>query len=229
MKVLETTSSLQVYGDSLLFSEAACLARPDTESLASEITPLIETLDALEVEKTKNRRDRVRAQARAAMADAAIDKIIRRILSDALALTEQKRDVPWFGNLFFGTLVELIRPALTRQIAIAEDLLERLGDPGVPASLRQSHEAALKSAIDNGKAADVKRKELRRQQRLLRVREAELKQKVNQVRTTVYGKLLHVAGGKAEAEKLFPPPQRIASDDEEEDDDGSETPPPGAD
>ncbi|MBI4817995.1 MAG: hypothetical protein HY791_17165 [Deltaproteobacteria bacterium] len=226
MKVLDPTSSLQSFDDALVFSESACLARPLTEGLAVELTARSKEIDELEANKKLNRRNLRRAQARAVVADGDIDALIKKMQSAALALTEQNRNVAWFVTLFFATLAELTRPALTKQIGIAEELIERLSDAGVPVTLRETFEPLLKGAVARGREIDAARKELRRQRRNLRIEESELKTKINQTRTQTYGKLLNVSGSKAEAEKYFPSPQRIEADEEESDagDASAETP-----
>ena len=224
MKVLELTTSLENFDDVLVFTESALLARPEAKHLAVELTALLEGLDALALERRKARRAAVRAQAMAVMADRNIEGVIKKLQSAALALTEQKRDVPWFAILFSATLTELTRPALTRQITIGEELLERLSDPGVPESLKATFEPLLKDVIEKGKGVDAERKAIKRDQRNLRAKEAAFKEKINQTRTSVYGQLLQLPGGKGEAETFFRSPAKIEADEEDEGGEGGGTP-----
>ncbi|MBI2375698.1 MAG: hypothetical protein HYV07_17005 [Deltaproteobacteria bacterium] len=228
MRMLESTAPLDSFAESLVFTESACLAQPATEAFGVDLTSLLAEVDSLSAAKRVNRRGIVRARAQSEVADRNIEEVIRKLQSEALYLAGQRRDVPWFANLFFGNLAQLTKPTLTRQITVAEELMDRLADKDVPATLKTGYEPLFQDVVAKGKDVDVKRKKLRQELRNLRAQEAALKTKVNQTRTAAYGKLLTQSGDKADAERYFQATRRIVEEEEEraDEEDASATPAP---
>lgn len=226
MRTIPLSSSILVYWQNLVFLEAALLADEETKALAALVTPVLDEFPTILQLELDTRRGVVQASARAYVADADIDQVIRGLFSAVLNLVGQNRKRAEFTTLFSSHIGDIIRHALRKQIDVALDLVDKLALKLYPDDLRTTQTKALNAAVKRGKEIldEVRKAETARVEGRLDVR--AWKEEANALRLSVYGQLLTLAArsnrGKPWAEGFFPRTAAPAEDADE----GTDAPEP---
>jgi hypothetical protein len=171
MQILETTRSLFVFWEDLVFLEAALMALPETTEFAQPVTAHLEAFEtALKLDM-----------------DTLLDDGIRKLHRAAVFVLSDKAT---FKMLFSSSLSNTIRFALGRQVQKAEDLIGALSLSPFEGQLREEHVPALTALVERGKQALTTRKQTSLTRAEARIDIQDWKQSANAVRLAVYSELL---------------------------------------
>jgi hypothetical protein len=128
--------------------------------------------------------------------------------TNTLHLVRQDRSRKEYQALFAGTLYEVIRHALAKQITIARGLVETLQLSLFTPEFRDAQAAVLQGPIGKGEAVIEERKQAELARAEGRLAIEAWKDEVNAVRSSVYAELLKLAAKtkrkRAWAESFFP-------------------------
>ena len=207
MRIVPESSSLFTHWESLVFTEAALLADERTAPLAAPVTEHLATFDSVLGVDMTTRRAGVQASARCSVRDISLDGVIRDVQSASLFAVRQDRSAPSYKALFKGSISQIVRHALKRQIEVGQRLLENLGLSVVPDEVRKNA-PALTTALDQGRAVLVERRAAEVGRAEARITITEWKEESNALRLTVYSQLLELAAkqrlGRDWPEAFFP-------------------------
>ncbi|MBK9264984.1 MAG: hypothetical protein IPM54_35030 [Polyangiaceae bacterium] len=193
MRRIDPSRAVLVFWADLVFHEAALLADDEAKHLAPQVTQALDDFNVVFKLDLDTQRSVLKANAKSSIADVHIDEGIRKLHSAALFLVDQVRKRPEFKSLFSETIDKVVRFALKRQVAIAEDLIDKLGSKIYSDDFRKPHIDSLKSLVDAGNTAlaDVRAAELGRTDARIDIR--AWKDDVNAIRLANYGELLAIA------------------------------------
>jgi hypothetical protein len=184
------------------------LAQEDTKDIAAIITPVLDEFPATLKLDLDSRRAVIGANARAFVADTALDEGLRGLFSRVLALVNQNRKRDEFKTLFSSHIGDVVRHALKRQLEVTSEIVKKLALKIFPDDLRTEQTKALNALIERGKAvlADTQTAAVSRVEARLDIQ--TWKQEANAAQLTAYGQLLAIAAksgrNKAWAEGFFP-------------------------
>lgn len=148
----------------------------------------------LDGERRDRQRAVIRAGARVALRDVALEGTMTGLHHDLLAGVKQNRKAPLFKRLFPKPLSTVTKPGLEVQLGSGRMLLQQLIHPDTPAALRKAHEKPLKDALAAGEAALKERETARAAQQALSTQLTGLREAADRTLLGIEGQLKALAG-----------------------------------
>lgn len=225
MRRIDPSRSILVFWADLTYHEAALLADEETKHLAPAVSKSLDDFGTILQLDLSSRRNVLKANAKAGVADVHLDERIRKLHSATLFLVDQVRKRPEFNALFSETIDKVVRFALKRQVEVADKLVETLGLKMYSDEFRNAHAGPLQTLINAGRTVlgEVRTAEIARTEARLDIR--SWKDDANFLRLANYGELTAIAAKSGRSrdwsETFFLSSKTSGAD---EDDDAAEAP-----
>lgn len=228
MRRIDPSRAILVFWADLTYHEAALLADDDAKHLAPPVSKALDDCSAISQLDLESRRAKLKAYAKASVADVHLDERIRKLHSATLYLVDQVRKRVEFTSLFSETIDKVVRFALKRQVEVAEDLVQSLGLKIYSDDFRTAHAGPLQTLISVGRTVlgEVRTAELARTEARLDIR--AWKDDANALRLANYGELTAIAARAGRprdwADAFFLSAKASGAQDDDEAEEASEPP-----
>ena len=188
----------------------------DGDKEIKALLPPVEKLEtgwaALETERRGRLVDQLRANVVCKRRDQQGDTVVQALHNDTLSRAQQKRTTPFFKRLFPVPVNEVIRMSLASELPEWKDLQRKLSEPEIPAELKKTHEAGLKSAITRGEAALTQREAAASAVSQTASRIEAFREDTDRTMHSLAGQLMHLQATRGEdkewLDSFFPPPPK---------------------
>jgi len=188
----------------------------DGDKEIKALLPPVEKLEAgwaaLETERRSRLVDLLRANVVCKRRDQQGDTVVQALHNDTLSRAQLRRNTPFFKRLFPVPVNEVIRMSLASELPEWKDLQRKLSEPEIPAELKKTHEAGLKSAITRGEAALTQREAATNAVSQTASRIEAFREDTDRTMHSLAGQLMHLQASRGEdkdwLDSFFPPPPK---------------------